>query len=104
ELPISHAISHSPDFSVDGVGPEIYKPDAIILQLRRWNQRIIRRDGLSRIRNVEICAEHNVITVTIKRSMKGWITVVGRTKDHVEHHQARARPEQPIEQKRPHFA
>src|SRR2546429_6261321 len=41
ELPIGHAISHGADFSVDLVSPEIHEPDAIVLQLRRGNQRIV---------------------------------------------------------------
>ena len=104
ELPIGHAISHGADFSVDWISPEIHEPDAIVLQLRRGNQRIVWRDGLSRVGHVEISAKHDLIVVTIERGMKCWIAIIGRTKDHVEHHHSRARREQPIKQKRPYFA
>src|SRR5207244_9501480 len=45
--------------------------------------------------------EDNFVTVTIERSMKFRVTIIGRAEDHVEHHQARTRPKQSIEQKRP---
>jgi hypothetical protein len=55
QLTISHAISHRTDSSIDGIRPEIREPYAIILQLRRRNQRIVWRNGLrKRARHIKI--------------------------------------------------
>src|SRR4029453_19306049 len=54
ELAICHAISHSADFFVDGIWPEVREPDAIIQQLRGWNERIVWGSGLRGIFHIEI--------------------------------------------------
>ena len=104
ELPICHAISHSPDFSIDRIGPKIHEPDTIILQLRWRNQRVVWRNGLRGVLHIEIGPEHYFVVITVQRGVKCRITIVGRVEHHVEDHKARSRGEQSIEQKRPHFA
>ena len=97
QLPISHPISNSADFSVDGIRPEIRETYAIILQLRRRNQRIVWRNSLRAIFHIEICAKDDFVVITIQRGVKSRITIVRRVGDQVEHHHARTRPKQTIE-------
>ena len=106
ELAIRHPITHSADFFVDRIGPKIHEPDAIVQQLRGRNQRVVWRHllGLGGILHIEIGAEHYLVVVTIERGVKRRITIVGRAKNQVEHDEARACPEQPIEQERPYFS
>ena len=104
QLPISHAISHGADLSVDGIRPEIHEPYAIILELRRRNQRIVWRNGLRNVSHIEIGGHYYFVAIAVERCMKRWIALVLRVKHHVEYHQARTRPKQTIEQERPDFA
>src|SRR5678815_3399850 len=98
QLTIGHAISHSADFSIDGIRPEIREPYAIILQLRRRNQRIVWRNGLrKRACHIKIGGEYYFVAIAVERGMKRWIALVLRVKHHVEHHQTRTRPKQTIE-------
>ncbi len=76
ELAICHAISHSADFAVDGIRPEIHEPDAIVQQLRGRNQRIVWRNGLRSIFHIEIGAEHDFVAIAIERGMKCRIAIV----------------------------
>src|SRR4030095_8382089 len=103
ELAICHAISHSAHFSVDRVGPEIHEADAIIQQLRGWNERVVWGNGLRSIVHVEIGAEHDLVVVAIERGVKCRIAIVRGAENQVEQDKARARREQSIEQKSPHF-
>ena len=96
ELAIRHAISHSADFSVDRVRPEIHEPDTMVQELRRRNERFVWRNFLGSIFHVEIGAEHYFVVVSNERGMKRRITIVGRAKNQVEHDEARALREQSI--------
>ena len=96
QLPISHAISHSADFSVDGIPPEIHEPYAIILELRRRNQRIVWRNGLRRVFHIEVGGDYYFVAIAVERGMKRWIALILLVKHHVEHHHARTCPKQTI--------
>ena len=76
QLPISHMIKYSADFSVDGIRPEIHEPYAIILELRRRNQRIVWRNGLRSVSHIEIGGDYYFVAITVERGMKCWIAIV----------------------------
>src|SRR5439155_19607592 len=86
ELAIRHAISHSADFSVDGIRPEIREPDTMVQQLRWRNQRVVWRHllRLVGVLHIEIGAEHYFVAVSTERGMKRRIAIVGRAKNQVE--------------------
>src|SRR4029453_3506660 len=98
ELAIRHAISCSADFSVDWIPPKIYETDAIIQQLRGWNERIVWGSGLRSIFHIEIGAEHDLVVVAIERGGECRIAIVRGAENQVEQDEARARREQAIEQ------
>src|SRR6266478_8514233 len=103
ELTIRHAISRSPDFSIDRIGPEIHETDTIVEKLRQRDQRVVWRNGLRSVLHIKIGPDYYLVVIAIERSMKRRITIVGRAKNHVEHDKSGAGPEQPVKQKRPHF-
>ena len=96
ELAICHAISHSADFFVDRIWPEVREPDAIIQQLRGRNERIVWGSGLRGIFHIEIGGEHDFVAITIECGEKCRITIVQGVEKHVEHDEARALREQSI--------
>ena len=73
-------------------------PYAIILQLRRRNQRIDWRNRLrKRACHIKIGGEYYFVAIAVERGMKRWIALVLRVEHHVEHHQARTCSKQTIE-------
>src|SRR4030095_4289425 len=103
ECAILHAISCSADFSCDWIPPEIHESDAIVQQLRGWNERIVWGSGLRSIFHIEIGAEHDFVAIAIERGVKWRIAIVRGTENQVEHDETRARREQSIDQKSPDF-
>src|SRR4249919_2370403 len=97
QLPISHMIKYIANFSVDGVSPEIHEPYAIILELRRRNQRIVWRNGLRSVSHIKIGGNYYFVAIAVERGMKCGIPIFLLVKHHVEHHHARTRAKQTIE-------
>ena len=105
EFPIRHAITHSANFSVDHIRPEIHESDTVIQELRRRNQRTVRCSRLHHaILHIEIGTEDDLVVVTIERGVKCRVTIVGRIKKQIKYNQACPRPKQTIKQKRPNLA
>ena len=88
QLPVCHSIIHSPNFLVERVVPEIHEADPVILQLRRRNQRIVWRNGLLGICDIEIGAKDDLVPITIQRGVKCRVTVVGGVKKQIKYDKA----------------
>ena len=88
ELAVRHAINRSASFSVNRVRPEIHEADPVILQLRRRNQRIVWRNGLLGICDIEIGAKDDLVPITIQRGVKCRVTVVGGVKKQIKYDKA----------------
>jgi len=103
-LAVSHAIRRGASFVVNWIGPEIHETHPVILQLRWRNQRVIWRNGLHAVLEIEVRADDDFVAVAIKRCVKCWVAIARLIKKQIKHHKTRTCREEPIEQQRPEFA
>ena len=103
ENPVGRGVTHCADFAIERIGKENDEADAIVLQRGRRNERGIRQHCLHVLGQIEVRTDHDTIAIAVERRVKSRVAIVRRVADKIEHHCARPRAKNSIEQKRPDF-